>query len=624
MCGIAGIVLLNQQKINLLDFTHGISLLKHRGPDNTGFYIDDDCSFLFSHVRLSILDLSINSNQPFISSDSNIVLVYNGEVYNYRNLARKYNLKLQTTSDTEVVAELLSQKGVNVVNEFNGMFAFACFNRLEKRFYFVRDRFGVKPLYYYKDKDYFVFASEIKYLLQFNFIKQNLSISKQSISNFLHFGFTLQPNTIFNEIKKLTNSTVLSLDFDGKITLFKYWQIPKNLPVIKNEKKLCDELDDLLNDSVRLRLVSDVPVGTFLSGGTDSGLITALAQRNFDKPIKTFTVGMKDSKMDESDYAENIAKYLKTEHYSFKFTEQNAQELIFEVIDHFDEPFSDLSALPTYFISKIASKYVKVLLTGDGGDELFWGYGSHIWARRLNKFNSVLHLIKTLLNFVDDPKLNYYSSLFDKVEKNMVQSKIFSHQQGCFSIFEIKKLLKTDVYTPPTIPDYSYLNYTSNQSDLQALFEFNYYLSDDLLTKVDMATMKTSIEAREPYLDYRIVEFARQIPENYKLNRNNGKYILKKILYRYIPQQYYQRPKWGFAIPFNLWLKRDFRFLIDNYLSDKMVERVGLFNNEEVKKLKISYYNGNDFVFNKIWLLLLLNRWMDSFGYNQSKIKNTC
>jgi len=199
MCGIAGIVLLNQQKINLLDFTHGISLLKHRGPDNTGFYIDDDCSFLFSHVRLSILDLSINSNQPFISSDSNIVLVYNGEVYNYRNLARKYNLKLQTTSDTEVVAELLSQKGVNVVNEFNGMFAFACFNRFEKRFYFVRDRFGVKPLYYYKDKDYFVFASEIKYLLQFNFIKQNLSISKQSISNFLHFGFTLQPNTILNE-----------------------------------------------------------------------------------------------------------------------------------------------------------------------------------------------------------------------------------------------------------------------------------------------------------------------------------------------------------------------------------------------------------------------------------------
>ena len=616
MCGIAGYYSIEKfsDEKSLRQMTDVIS---HRGPDADGFFFDEHCGL--GHRRLSIIDLSSAANQPMYSHNSRYAMVFNGEIFNFQEIASLVKTSLQTHSDSEVILELLSQQGADAVNLFNGMFTIALYDKQEKTLSIFRDRLGVKPIYYSFQNGKFVFASELIALLQFPDFKTGRKKNQKAIAQYLNIGYIAEPQTIYEGIYKFPSGVYAKIDSSGLIFSF-YWKaeekIEKNIESDFVSAK--NKLNDLMRSSVQMRMISDVPFGTFLSGGIDSSLITAIAQSVSADPVKTFSIGFKESGFNESEYAKKVSQHLHTEHYEFMVTYKEAIELADNIVDVTDEPFADPSIIPTMLVSKLARQYVTMTLSGDGGDELFMGYGAYKWAERfqnplLTNFRKPLSGILSML----PSKYKRVAELLNYDDRAFLQSHIFSQEQYFFSADEIKNLLVENCNEEFRIrQNCSSLKRNLSVKEEQALFDLNYYLKDDLLVKVDRASMKFSLEARTPFLDYRVVEFALNLNENLKLKNGTSKYLLKELLFDYVPREYFNRPKWGFSIPLKHWLKKELRHLVDFYLSKEMIEKHGVINFIEVKNIISRFMNGEEYLYNRIWNLMILHQWLEKENRN--------
>ena len=607
MCGITGFL---SNSLNQEDLSSMTSVLKHRGPDANACYFDDDQGIGLGHRRLAILDLSPESNQPFFSKCGRYVMVYNGEVYNYKEIAAKYGIKAKTSSDTEIIIESFAINGVKCIEDFNGMFSIAIWDKLDERLWLIRDRLGIKPLYYYKNPDLFIFASELKSILSFVDASPNLDI----IATFLNLGYTPNKYTFYNDVLKIPAGNYASLTKLGKFELKQYWSAQeealKPKLVFNNVEKGISALKGEVEKSVCSRMISDVPLGTFLSGGIDSSLVTAVAQSLSDKPIQTFSIGFKEQKFNEAQYAEKVAKHLGTNHHTYLLSTQDALDRVNQLLDIYDEPYADSSAIPTLLVSEVARKHVTVALSGDGGDELFLGYGMYQWAKRLQNpiIKAFRKPIGTLLYHSGDLKFQRASTLFQYENEKYIKSHIFSQEQYFFSRKEIGQLLRDKRLVQFKVKE-CYPNSKLNPEEQQALFDIQNYLCEDLLVKVDRASMQHALEVRVPLLDHNIVEFALNLPYKWKVRKGVRKYLLKEVLFQYVPKALFERPKWGFSIPLNEWLRKDLRYLIDDYLSKKVVEDVGLIKYPLVSKLKKAYFGGQTYLYNRIWVLILLHKW---------------
>ncbi|CAN5428801.1 asparagine synthase (glutamine-hydrolyzing) [soil metagenome] len=612
MCGIAGYFTSGKQlsKESLEGMT---TCLKHRGPDSAGYFHNGHTGL--GHRRLSIIDLSTGSNQPMYSADGRYVIIFNGEIYNFQEIDKELNVTLQTTGDTEVILEAYVQWGPSFVNRLNGMFALAIYDLQANTLFICRDRLGIKPIYYYHHNGLFAFASELKALTGFAELSGKLSVDYNSVKEFLYLGYVPTPNSIYSEIKKFPQGYTGFIDGNNNLTLTPYWVLREKVTnnLITDEAEAKKQLNELVNSAVKYRMIADVPFGTFLSGGVDSSLVTAVAQRNSSVPINTFSIGFKESSFNEAEHARKVAQHLGTKHHEFMVSYQEAIDLFEDIIDVYDEPFADSSSVPTMLVSKLARQHVTMTLSGDGGDETYLGYGFYNWAQRLNNpvISALRGPIATALSFGDNRKQRA-ALMFKYPNKARLKSHIFSQEQYYFGENDF------DQYLTPALNGKSRIRMDEDNhvaarklspAEEQAVFDMRYYLPDDLLVKVDRASMKYSLEARVPLLDYRLVEFALNVDPSLKMKDGNLKYLLKQVLYDYVPKELFDRPKWGFGMPINQWLKKELKHLIDEYTRPELIQKAGLMQPEAVKTLVAQYLSGKDYLYNRVWLTIILHRW---------------
>ncbi len=608
MCGIAGFYTNNNlfQSDEIKKMTKAIA---HRGFNAEGFFTDKGVSL--GHRRLSIIDLSDNSNQPISDEEGNLVMVFNGEIYNFKELAEQLNLSVK--SDTQLLLHAFKKWGVSFVNKLNGMFAIAIYNREQNKMYLFRDRVGIKPLFYYYKNGQLAFASELKALMQLTYINQNKVFNKPLVAEFLQLGYIPEPYTIYKDIYKFPKGSYAEFT-NGELTIKPYWELKKQISsdIITDEIEAKQHLKELLESSVKYRLMSDVPYGSFLSGGVDSSLVSAIAQKVSNKQISTFSIGFEDSKFNETTYSQAVAKHIDSKHFEYILTEKDVLNGLSDFFSLYDEPFADTSAIPSMLVAKMARQNVTMTLSGDGGDELFYGYGAYKWAGRLN--SPLVKLNRGLIRMAlknGNSRLKRVSHLFDFERNQNIQKHIFSQEQYFFSVKELRKFL-CDGEGSGNVANFSFDNKARKLTPIeqQALFDLNYYLPDDLLVKVDRATMFNSLETRVPILDHRIVEFALNLDSKLKLNGVEGKYLLKQVLYDYVPKEIFDRPKWGFSIPLGRFLQNELNFLIKEYLSERVVNNAQLVNYNYVLSLTKQFLSGtHDYLYNRVWLLICLHKW---------------
>lgn len=605
MCGITGFVSrkYTEQQLHTMN-----SCLGHRGPDAQGIFFDESTGIGFGHRRLSIIDLSEAANQPFYSKDGRYVMIYNGEVYNYQEIAKKFDIHTTTTSDSEVIIETFAKIGVRCLPELNGMFAIAIWDKLEEKLFLIRDRVGIKPLYYYHSGKDFAFASELKSILN---LAVKREINNNSVANFLYLGYIPGSETIYRNFHKLLPGHY-AIYQHGMLAAYPYWWLDGSIKseTLSDEKTAKVQLKELLTSSVRYCMISDVPLGIFLSGGTDSSVVAAIAQAISSSPVKTFSIGFKEEKYNEANYAYEVAKHIGSDHQEFTVTQDDALHLVEKLTDIYDEPYADSSAIPTYMVSQLARKKVTVALSGDGGDELFMGYGMYYWARRLNNpfIKSFRKPIGNLLYMAGKNRIRRASYLFRYPSVARRKSHIFSQEQYYFSEGEIAEILNI----PGKISIDEYICTSKRKllaEEEQSFFDIKNYLPEDLLVKTDRASMQHSLEVRVPLLDHRLVEFTTNLSASLKLRGNNAKYLLKEVLYDYVPARLFDRPKWGFAIPLRIWLSRELSYLFDKYLNRETVIESGLVRWPAVEKMKNEFFGGRDYLYNRLWTLILLHKW---------------
>lgn len=610
MCGIAGLYgSFPSLEENIKRITRTLS---HRGPDAEGFYVDHEKGLALGHRRLSILDLTELGNQPFHSKCGRYVTVYNGEVYNYKEIAKNLNLEVITHCDTEVIIEAYAKLGNNFVNQLKGMFAIAIWDKDANELKLFRDRIGIKPLYYYWKDGLFAFASEIKALTCL-FSEEKLGINYQSVVDFLHLGYISQERTIYDNILKVPNGHYLSLASDKTLRTVPFWLMEDQIEnvAISDENAAKELLKIKLNDAVDKQLIADVPIGTFLSGGIDSSIVTAISQDLANEPVNTFSIGFKDSKFNESHYAKKVAQALGTNHNEFLLTEKDAVEQVDKLLEVYDEPFGDSSAIPTLMVSELARKHVSVALSGDGGDEQFLGYGRYEWAKRLNNpfYYALRKQIAFGLKLSGSQRLKKGALIMDVPTQSTSKSHIFSQEQCLFSLTEINDMLVNPI-------DYYGVqeNWKTKRiltpMESHAYFDLKNYLKDDLLVKVDRASMFHSLEVRVPLLDHEIVAFSLNLDSGLKIKNGITKYLLKQVLYDYVPAKLFDRPKWGFSVPMEKWLKNDLKYLLDKYLNREVVEVLNVVHFGKVEQLIKRYMNGEAYLYNRIWVLLQLHRFL--------------
>jgi asparagine synthase (glutamine-hydrolysing) len=612
MCGIFGIFTTNNY------LSEGViraytNTLTHRGPDNGNVFIAEHQKLALGHRRLSIIDLSEYANQPIWSQCKRYVMVYNGEIYNFQTLAKTINKPLKTHSDTEVLLEGFIQYGIDFFTKLNGMFAFAIYDTQEDTLILVRDRAGIKPLFYYSDGTEFIFASEIKAIQA---VKTDLKIQKELLPYFLHLGYLPQPYTIYKNVFKFPTGNYAVLK-NSHLSFHTYWKIEHEISnkLITNEQDAINRLDTLINRAVQSQMVSDVPLGIFLSGGIDSSTVAAFAAKNSVKPVKTFSIAFTEADFNESKYAEQVAKHIGSEHYTLTFNKQDVFELFERYHNAYDEPCADSSLLPTMMVSKLARQYVTVALSGDGGDELFLGYGAYKWAKRLQKtWLSIARPVLSHTAKLGKDRHKRIGRLLQYKNKQHLKSHIFSQEHYFFSETELQKLLINPVYDFSTINQnvFSYERPLDN-IEQQSLFDFQYYLKDDLLVKIDRASMQFSLETRVPLLDNEIIRFAWNIPTELKLKGKQNKYILRQVLYRYVPKHIFERPKWGFSVPIREWLTTDLKYWIDTYLSKEMIEKHGIIHYKVAQYWVKTFLKGEKTVFNKVWVMIALHQWLEKY-----------
>jgi len=621
MCRIVGVWDLNSGKrYNLERLIISMrDTMKYGGPDDFGIYIDNYNKIGLGHRRLSIIDLSKKAHQPM--NFKNYYIVYNGEVYNFKEIREeliKKGYKFKSSSDTEVVLKSFAEWGNKCVDKFRGFFSFAIWDKNEQRLTLFRDRIGVKPLYYYFKDNIFMFSSELKAFHQFSDFDKELNY--RSLSKFFQFGYIWGSDSIFKYVKKLSPGHFLEVKKNGQIKETKYWEITefyKNSFIKNKFEEIEEEIESLLIESFKYRLVSDVPVGVFLSGGIDSTSVATLLQINSSAKIKTFTIGFKEEEYDESRFAKRIANFLGTEHFELLCTLEDAYNLIEKIPIIYDEPFGDSSAIPTFFISKLARRYVKVALSGDGGDELFGGYTKYEFVK---KFFNLPYFVRFILSnivslfspFVIEkifPLKQKYRNIREKYYKfcNMLKGKTISEMCYLSSVYTISNdFLKIRLSSP------EFLKFEYSQYDpftYMQIIDFKTYLPDDIMTKVDRASMSNSLEAREPFLDNKLIEYVFNVPSEFKYRHGKGKWILRKILYKYLPRELVERPKQGFEIPIYTWLKNSILLKYNEDFSEKFLIKQGIFDSKYITELINKFLNGKYVNPHLIWFIFIFQRW---------------
>lgn len=603
MCGICGFV--SKREIKREIFEKMNDSMVRRGPDDRGvemFCLSNEYNIGLAQRRLSILDLSTQGHQPMPSYDHDIIIVFNGEIYNFLDLRNEISdYPYKSRSDTEVIIASYLKWGRKDVNEWvkklDGMFAIALFDRKLQILYLIRDRMGKKPLYFWHDADEFVFASELKPIMLYPYFER--VINKDIIPRFLFQQYINAPDTIFKSVYQLEPGRILSLK-KGQVNIQKYWDVYEEYKKgiqqsILDYSEAKSILKGLLKEAIKKRIVADVPVGTLLSGGYDSSIVTALAQECSNVPIDTFSIGVYDNKLDEAKYAREISKYLGTNHTEMYLDDEVLLEMVQSIPQYFDQPFADSSQIPTMLVSKLAKKKVTVALSGDGGDELFCGYSSYdnaLLAQKYDKIGMFLHLVGKIK--IKDHYINeQYPIRVRTVSDN--SDRRFKAQVGAEQYVDaINRMMLPGIeYGEQKYEEETKYN-LNNWQIKRMLLDMDTYLPGDILTKVDRASMAYSLETRCPILDTNIVSYSFRIPHSFKYAHGDKKHILKDVAYDYIPKQLLERPKQGFSIPINKWLLRDLRCKVEEYANEKFLREQEIFEPRYVNQLVNRYLNVGD------------------------------
>ena len=644
MCGIAGFI---QTQLTQTDAENTLrqmaKRLLHRGPDSQGVYFDNTTGLGFAHARLSIQDLSVCGRQPMQSQSGRYCICYNGEVYNFKQLKQQIQAEQAITwrghSDTEVILAAIELWGLeSALQKFNGMFAFALYDRVNHQLYLARDRLGIKPLYYGWQRGRFIFASELK---AFKALKDfDPKLNRQALAQYFKYKYIPAPNSIYENIYKLKPGTILTLPVDRfskpKMENLKpFWSVDKAISMasssVLDEATATQELKRLLSDSVALRQLADVPVGAFLSGGIDSSLVVAIAQAQASQKVKTFTIGFAEQKYNEADFAKSIAEHLGTEHAEYYVTSREARDIIPRLSSLYDEPFADSSQIPTFIVSQFARQKVTVCLSGDGGDELFAGYGRYHSAYYLwQKIQSCPALARPLLA----AGLNTSSALINNQLTAKLHPKIFTSSLAV----KLKKLknalLSQDLHSlyqnflQVGVPGEQLVLNTAAQNPMQLnggaakqfanqllfmpLLDLHYYLPGDILTKVDRASMGVSLETRVPLLDHRIVEFAWGLDPSLKYRHGQNKYLLTQLLAQYLPRELFERPKQGFSVPIGQWLNGSLRDWAEDLLNPRNLREQGILNVDLIQKRWRAHKNKVCDWQYWLWNILMFQTWMQN------------
>ena len=647
MCGIAGFYGFNDlssEQIAFISKEMG-NEIEHRGPDRYGYWADESAEVALIHQRLSILDLSHAGNQPMHSPSGRFIISYNGEVYNHLEIRRQLETQLGViswngSSDTETISCAIEHWGIKrAAKEFDGMFAIAIWDKKLKYLTLLRDRAGQKPLYYGWQNNVFMFASELKALKKHPSFVGN--IDRDSVQMQMSGGCIPAPHSIYRGVFKLLPGSVTTIDLSGipskqPPAIESYWLLSDSVQAGKGNQfqgtlnDAVDELDIHLTRSIKSQMISDVPIGAFLSGGIDSSLVVSIMQSQSIQPVNTFTIGFEEAKFNEANFAKEIAKFLGTNHTEHYVSSAEALDVIPHLPTLYDEPFSDSSQIPTYLVSKLARGSVTVSLSGDGGDELFGGYNRHIYSQRWGSMIQHLppfskNIVQKLLLSLNPNNYNFLETIFSKpYMPNIGVNNLSNH------IDKITRALNTssnqelyESFTTHWPYDQKLVlgasKFKSNfikcdecsLSEEMMFNDFMFYLSNDILAKVDRAAMGLGLETRVPMLDESLIEYAWTLPEHMKINNGQGKVILKKLLDKYIPNKLYNRPKQGFALPIEGWLRGPLLDWTESLISKSRLDQEGYFNSEMVLKKWAEHKSGKRNWQTDLWNVLMFQAWLE-------------
>ncbi len=639
MCGIVGFKTNRDFKTLCESLPEATARLAHRGPNDAGLFWDENHGVGLGHRRLSVIDLSEAGRQPMASDDGRVRIVYNGEVYNFKEIRKTLKSlghSFRTDTDTEVLLSAYRQWGIDCLKRFRGMFAFALWDETEKCLFLARDRLGIKPLFYYYASGTLFFASELKALMGLSGFPRDLDTD--AIPLFLHYQYIPAPRTVFKNTFKLLPGHFVRFQQSAP-AIKSYWTLPDhpgNAPMpIQRETDAMEELDHLLTDAVSDRLISDVPLGGLLSGGIDSSMVVALMQKVSNAPVKTFSIGFNEPGFNEAPWAAKVAEHLKTDHTAFYVTPGDALAVIPCLPEIYDEPFADSSAIPTLLVSKLARSRVTVALSGDGGDEQFAGYVRY-WSTRAmaetfqrmperirNPLGSAL--AKIPVSWVERcymPWRHFLPQRFSVANFPDKWRKLVDLMQGG----DIQSLYRMTIQLWPQdmLWDLVHGNFVASQYEeafketkgwpiLSRLMRVDQktYLPDAMLTKVDRASMAVGLEVRVPLLDHRVVEFTSSLPDHLKYRKGRGKYLLRKLLSRYVPETLFERPKMGFGVPIERWFRGELKEMLSDYLSVDRLKKEGIFDPDLVDAQRKEHLSGRTNHCYRLWALLCWELWRE-------------
>lgn len=646
MCGLTGFINLNNElsREELMNTaTLMANSITYRGPDAGGTWADEKDGIALGHRRLSIKDLSTEGHQPMFSASGRYVIVYNGEIYNFNEIRvslENMGHSFRGQSDTEVMLEAIEFWGIKkAIKKFTGMFAFALWDRNEKLLYLGRDRFGEKPIYYGWMGKTFLFGSELKSLRIHPSFKTY--IDRESVALFVQYNYIPSPYCIYKGIYKMPPATLLTINPQNGMSLSapeKYWSLwdvveaGKKNPFLGNEVEASEQLDYFLHEAIGPQMIADVPLGAFLSGGVDSSTIVAIMQQKSKDPIKTFTIGYLESAYNEAEYAKNVAKYLGTNHTELYVSSKQAIDVIPRLTDMYDEPFSDASQIPTFLVSQLAKQQVTVSLSGDGGDELFGGYNRHLWGEKikntLNNYpNFMLKFGGDILRSMPIQFLEGSPFLPDRFKNIRFSEKVYK-LSNIISIEDSATMYQNLISqwrNPHDIvlglsPQSQYRNNLETPDCLSSITEkmmymdMINYLPDNILQKVDRASMNVSLESRAPFLNHHIVEFAWSLPISMKIKNDKSKWLLREVLYKYIPKELIERPKMGFGVPLDSWLRGPLKEWAEDLIDEKKLIDNGFFNPEPIRKKWKQHISGRYNWQYPIWNILIFQDWIEKNG----------